>query len=521
MNSKNAELDLISRIALPKGWIRTTLSDNNYFKILSSGIEEFEGEKKYLSTSSIQVDQLVKVQSIINIDNRPSRANMQPIKNSVWFAKMKNTVKVLIASDEITSNYILSTGFCGILPNNINPEYLKWYFMSFWFNSEKDMKSTGATQMAINKTNIATINIQFPKSVLYQKRIVEKIEDYFTRVDHGISGLQQTKFYLRQLRHSILKEAVDGSLTQKWRKRNITNLPNASSELDRILEDRKRNWELEKLEQYKKKGHMPEGNKWKQRYKEPYNIIANETITLPDGWAWATIDQISEKVRYGTSAKCSSDPKGVPILAMGNIINGELSSENLKYLPENHDEFPDLILIKGDILFNRTNSPELVGKTALFRNFTEKCSFASYLIQLRVSKRIKPELIVYYINSFYGKQWIKSVVIQQTGQANVNGTKLKQLTFPLPSFEEQKKIVENVDRYLSLLKEKERSVLKTLKLAKFLRHSILKKAFEGKLVYDLEDNINNSFLKEDELKTENSERNKSKISKQITLDKWK
>jgi type I restriction enzyme, S subunit len=123
-------------------------------------------------------------------------------------------------------------------------------------------------------------------------------------------------------------------------------------------------------------------------------------------------------------------------MRMGNIQNGQLVADSLKFLPMEHEEFPELLLKPGDLLFNRTNSFELVGKTAVYSGTPERCSFASYLIRVRFLGEILPEFVGYVINSVYGREWISSVVSQQVVQANVNGTKLKAFSVPLSSLEE-------------------------------------------------------------------------------------
>ncbi len=167
---------------------------------------------------------------------------------------------------------------------------------------------------------------------------------------------------------------------------------------------------------------------------------------------------------------------------MGNIAEGKLALDQLKYLPEKHEEFPELLLNPGDLLFNRTNSAELVGKTAIYKGNPDPCSFASYLIRVRLNSDVQPGLVSYYINSVYGRKWVASVVSQQVGQANVNGTKLQALTVPLPPSFEQRVIVEEVERRLSIADEVGAVIDAELKRVDRLRQSILKKAFEGKLV---------------------------------------
>ena len=165
---------------------------------------------------------------------------------------------------------------------------------------------------------------------------------------------------------------------------------------------------------------------------------------------------------------------------MGNIQDGELDLEKLKYLPQDHDEFPDLLLEPGDLLFNRTNSAELVGKTAVFRGTPGKCSYASYLIAARTFDGCDPEFIAMYINSWHGRSWIKTVVSQQVGQANVNGTKLKALSFPLPPVAEQAAIMSLTQPHFD--SDHTSEVIKlNLTRADRLRQTILKSAFEGNL----------------------------------------
>lgn len=156
---KETELGL-----LPKDWGLEELGNKVYFKMLKSGIDKFENSKYYLSTSSIEYNRIVNIESKITYTDRPSRANMQPLMHSIWFAKMRNTVKVYSFTeknaDEI-SNYVLSTGFVGILCNKekVFPKYLEKIFLSPWFNSLKDAAAHGSTQQAINNEDIPLLLI--------------------------------------------------------------------------------------------------------------------------------------------------------------------------------------------------------------------------------------------------------------------------------------------------------------------------------------------------------------------------
>ena len=349
------------------------------------------------------------------------------------------------------------------------------------FEDEIAGKGTGTTFDAITGNQLKTFVIPLPP-LPEQHRIVAKIEELFTKLDAGIDALHKVQSQLKRYRQSVLKAAFEGKLTEAWRAEHQDEIEPASVLLERILKERRRKWEAEQLEQMKAKGEVPKDEKWKAKYKEPTPLDTSELTELPKGWLWATVEQLLTKIQYGSSRKTNDDANGVPVLRMGNIVEGKIVRDNLKYLPKEHDEFPELLLDKGDLLFNRTNSRELVGKTAVYIGDPNPCSFASYLIRVRFNPRIDSLIVAHYLNSMYGKNWILSVVSQQAGQANVNGTKLKLLAVPIPSEKEQRVFVEEVERRLSVAGEVEKTVTAELKRAEQLRQSILKKAFSGRLV---------------------------------------
>lgn len=206
------------------------------------------------------------------------------------------------------------------------------------------------------------------------------------------------------------------------------------------------------------------------------------TPTLPSGWRWLTVGEMAENVQYGTSAKTGADEKGVPVIRMGNIQEGSLLLDSLKYLPAAHEEFPELLLRDGDLLFNRTNSSELVGKSAVYRGNPPQASFASYLIRAQLKPEYVPEFLAYYINSPHGRQWVSSVVSQQVGQANVNGTKLKALRVPVPPLSEQRRIVTEIEQQFTRLDAGVAALRRTQANLKRYRAAVLNLACEGRLV---------------------------------------
>ena len=203
---------------------------------------------------------------------------------------------------------------------------------------------------------------------------------------------------------------------------------------------------------------------------------------LPPRWTWRTVDELASLVEYGTSAKTNESSGGVAVIRMGNITDGKLKVDSLKYLPARHAEFPKLLLEPGDVLFNRTNSAELVGKSAVYKGVPAPCSYASYLIRVRLRTGCLPDYLAYFINSGFGRTWIKSVVSQQVGQANVNGSKLRALCVPAAPLKEQRRIVDAIEQHFSDIDAGVTSLKRVLANVKRYRASVLKAACEGRLV---------------------------------------
>jgi type I restriction enzyme, S subunit len=351
-------------------------------------------------------------------------------QGDLLFARTGATVgKSYLISGKIPESIFASYLIRVKIQSKIEPKYISYFFKSTNYWRQISESSAGIGQPNVNGTKLSKIKV--PVAPLNeQKRIVAEIEKQFSRLDEAVENLKRVKANLKRYKASVLKAAVEGKLTEGWRKKHPDVEP-ADKLLERILAERRKKWEEAELAKMKAKGKVPKDDKWKKKYKEP-DVAGQIDMELPNGWVIATVKQLSERVQYGSSSKTSESSDGIPVLRMGNIFEGKLLLDKLKYLPESHDEFPELLLEPDDLLFNRTNSPELVGKTAVYTGKPSPCSFASYLIRARFINGVDPNFISYFINSIYGRIWIKTVVSQQVGQANVNGTKLQALSVPLP-----------------------------------------------------------------------------------------
>jgi len=317
-----------------------------------------------------------------------------------------------------------------------------------------------------------------------QTRIVAKLGELLSDLDTGVAELKTAQKKLQHYRQSLLKAAVEGALTASWREAQRaanTPLETGAELLERILRERRACWEEKQLAKFTEQGKTPPKN-WQKKYSEPVVPYTTGLHALPEGWVWATIDQLTIEQRYGSSAKTNEDSFQVAVLRMGNIQNGRLDFTNLKYLPKDHEEFPALFLKEGDLLFNRTNSPELVGKSAVYRSEMTPCSYASYLIAVSFAEGFVPEFASAYINSAYGRHWVKSVVVQQVGQANVNGSKLAALSVPLPPLAEQFELMRVLAEQIESAFAQEQNIEKSLKQSTAQRQNILRAAFAGQLV---------------------------------------
>jgi type I restriction enzyme S subunit len=204
--------------------------------------------------------------------------------------------------------------------------------------------------------------------------------------------------------------------------------------------------------------------------------------TLQGNWPQVLLGEVTEDQRYGSSARASKDSTGVPILRMGNIQDGCIDYSDLKYLARDHPDVTSCTLRTGDLLFNRTNSPELVGKSAIFDGLDGPTVFASYLIRVRLARDILPSWANLAINSPMGRRYIATVRTQQVGQANVNGTKLKEFPIPLPPLDDQLRLMEKLEGALDIIDRLIQDCDLAQTRSQRLRSSVLAFAFSGQLV---------------------------------------
>ena len=471
--SQHTDADEDSRPSeLPKGWAVTTLADIclPVEKILPKTTPD--RSFTYLDIASIDNSQFRLVSPKVLLGkNAPSRARQKARSGNVLFSTVRTYLKNIAMVPPEFDGEVASTGFCVLNPaDEIDHKFIFYFVLNDEFISKLNPLQRGTSYPAVRDRDVMSQAVMLPP-LPEQHRIVAEIEKQFTRLDASIDGLKRAQANLKRYRASVLKAACEGKLVPteaELARAEGRDYEPADRLLERILAERRAQWES----QEKRRG----------KYKEPTTPDTSDLPDLPRGWTWATIGQLSSRIQYGTSAKASADASGTPVIRMGNIQEGNLDLSDLKYLPRQHPETHKTLLAPGDLLFNRTNSSELVGKSAVYKDSHPTASFASYLIRVIFLGGLSPDYVCAHINSQHGRAYISTVKSQQVGQANVNGTKLAAMPIPLPPLTEQRRIVAEVERHLSVIQKAEAAVDAGLKRAERLRQSILKQAFSGQLV---------------------------------------
>lgn len=283
-----------------------------------------------------------------------------------------------------------------------------------------------------------------------QIQIVKIIEEQFEKLDRAKVLIQNAFDSFEDRKAAILHKAFTGELTKKWREENEI------VELDTLIE---KEIDLNTLTDHR--------------------VILDERYNLPDTWRYCYLENVVEKLKYGTSSK--SELSGdYPVLRMGNIQNGYIDWLDLKYTSDK-EEYNKFKLNTGDLVFNRTNSPELVGKTAIYNGEMEAL-FAGYLIKIEAKRNIVlPEYLNYFMNSGLAKDYCYEVKTDGVSQSNINAKKLGKFPIPICSINEQKVVIDLCDRLISSSEEYMRLVDMIGQIDQ-IKKSILSKAFRGVLV---------------------------------------
>ena len=277
-------------------------------------------------------------------------SRLRPYLNKVWM------------SDR---NGICSSEFI-VMPGNhlVDPSFLALRLNAMDFVSFANSLNAG-DRPRVDFDQISSFRLP-PFSLGLQRRIVAKIEELFSELDKGVESLKTARAKLNVYRWAVLKHAFEGKLTAQWREENKDKLEKPEQLLARIKRKRSAHYER-KLKEWEaavkewkesgKSGRKPLRPKKLSKVTDLVHDVTAKLPPLPESWTWETLGWMTCGVEYGTAAKSATTGR-VPVLRMGNIQNAKFDWADLIYTSDD-EEIAQYRLHDGDVLFNRTNSPEL------------------------------------------------------------------------------------------------------------------------------------------------------------------
>lgn len=298
-------------------------------------------------------------------------------------------------------------------------KYVNYLCNASWFTDLANNLARGTTRVRITRKNLGDMPFPLPP-LAEQQRIVDRIESLFTKLDQAKELAQNTLDSFETRKAAILHKAFTGELTAKWREEHGVSL---------------------------------------------------------DSWEEKELGDVCTSLQYGTSNKSSTEGK-VVVIRMGNLQDGEIDWKNLAYT-DNQEDIRKYLLEPGDVLFNRTNSPELVGKTSIYRG-EYPAIFAGYIIRLKYDKQINGEYLNYIMNSVRAKEYCNTVKSDGVNQSNINAKKIAAFTIPVPSLKEQQEIVRILNRILDSEKNA-KGIIDVIDRIEQMKKAILSRAFRGEL----------------------------------------
>ena len=324
--------------------------------------------------------------------------------------------------------------------HGMNPLYLTYLMASPYVVGRKINLATGDIIVHISGEKLGTILIPIPP-LSEQQRIVEKILEVEVKLEE-YAGKENSLNILQKnfpdiLKKSILQEAIQGKLVPQ----DSGDEP-ASVLLERIRVEKQKLIAEGKIKKDKHESFIfRRDNSHYEKLDGIERCIDDEIpFEIPNNWVWTSVGEVCTNIQYGSSQKSSPTGK-IAVLRMGNLQNGRIVLDKLVYTSDSK-EIEKYPLEYNDLLFNRTNSKELVGKVAIYKSEIPAI-YAGYLVRLHPIL-IDSDYLNYVMQSQYYWIYCQKVRSDAIGQSNINAEKLKRFIFPLPPLQEQKRIVNQI-----------------------------------------------------------------------------
>jgi type I restriction enzyme S subunit len=456
----------VSDFALPADWVFSTLKD---VADIVSGMGfpkhlqgKAEGEFPVFKVGDISSVWKVGKTTLVKSPNNLSREEVVKIKGKVHpqctiiFAKIGEALRLnrraILGQPSLIDNNVM-----GLIPKTevVDRKYL-FYFMT---TVELGDLSRATAVPSVRKSDVQ--NIKFPLAPMdQQKRIVAEIEKQFSRLDEAVANLKRAKANLKRYKAAVLKAAVEGKLTEEWRKKHPDVEP-ADKLLERILAERREKWQ------------------GRGKYKEPAAPDTTDLPELPEGWMWTSAAQLAEHIVDGTHHTPTYVEQGIDFISAKDVADWKTDFSRCRKIPmEEHEDLTKRCCPKpGHVLVTKSGT---IGRVAVVKTEKPFSLFESVAV-IPLIRPVSPEFVGYAIFSTiqgeFGRKWQKGVAVR-----HLHLEDLRRLPVPLPPLTEQVKVVEEFERLNTVAENIESTIEAEFVRAVRLRQSILKQAFSGQLV---------------------------------------
>lgn len=482
---------------LPKEWVSTTLSEvslnitdgsHNPPKRQEKGVPMLSAQNVNNSTIDFERARLILEEDFI-FENE--RTNIQ--SGDVLITTVATIGRVAIVPENLKQQFALQRSVSVVKPL-INGKYLMYYCQSPVFQELLSKNATGTAQKGIYLNTLRSLPIPVsPESE--QKRIVFTLEELFSELDHSIESLKLAQKQLNVFRQALLKQAFEGKLTEEWRKENS---PAPAEKIFKLIkEERQARYEQEikdwkeAVKNWENKGKKDKKPKKPKQTRTLFELKEEEKITqLPSDWKWIKIGDFEEFIGSGSTPKGGRHiylDKGIPFVRSMNVYPNKLLLDGLAFIDEiTHAKMERSQLKEKDVLLNITGAS--IGRCANVPHGFGEANVNQHVCIIRpFTNIIQNEYLCHYLNSPNAQQIIQVLNSGATREA-ITLEQIRNFPFPLTSSEEQKTIVSELESKFSIIDNLDQTIEIGIQKSITLRQSILKKAFQGKLVeQDLND----------------------------------
>lgn len=403
----------------------------------------------------------------------PSRARQRVRSGDVLVSMTRPNLNAVAIVPDTLDDSIASTGFDVLrATSQVLPLWLFYRVQSQEFIEDMCGRIQGVVYPAIRPSDIRDHDLPVP-SIAEQQRIVAAIETHFSRIEAAVSSLTRAKANVKRARASVLKAAVEGRLVPTEAaiaRAEGRDYEPASVLLERILAERKATWAASGA---------------RGKYKEPIAPDMAGVPELPEGWSWASMDELINDIEAGKSfAADSTVPSAdeIGIVKVSAVTWGVYDEDEAKTVHDSRRIDASLFIDRGDLLISRANTIELVGAVVIAERVTRRTMLSDKILRLNMPRPFR-RWIMWVLRSHLGRRQIKTLATgNQESMRNIGQDRIRRIVVPLPPLAEQHRIVAEVDRRFSVLDALDATIDANLARCARLRQAILERAFEGRLV---------------------------------------